>query len=204
MILLLILSSFNFKLIMTSRLPTVSYLTVFDKYILSALFYLVILCVWHALIGSRLFLFPDNNRRIAIDFVALYTIAVIYIGFHTAYIPYFLSKLMRQTQVEKEAKEKAEEKERAKEEKEKALDLVELKPLVNEISKVPRSLPINRMSISQQGANPRNPNVPPLMNLGNMPNTQRPGAPPRTPTNNPPQPQMGSTTPRMDSRKSIA
>ena len=194
MILLLILSSFNFKLIMTSRLPTVSYLTVFDKYILSALFYLVILCVWHALIGSRLFLFPDNNRRIAIDFVALYTIAVIYIGFHTAYIPYFLSKLMRQTQVEKEAKEKAE---RAKEEKEKklAIDLIELKPLVSEISKsqLPRSLANNRMSISQQGANPRNPNVIPnqlnRMNSGNMSQKiQRPGSlppQPRTPINNP-------------------
>jgi hypothetical protein len=50
---MLILSSINFKIAVTTRLPTVSYLTILDKYALPALIYLGILCCYHACIGNK-------------------------------------------------------------------------------------------------------------------------------------------------------
>lgn len=175
---------------MTSKLPTVSYLTVFDKYILSALLFLVILCVWHALIGSRLFLFPDPARRIAIDFMALYTIAGVYVAFHTAYIPYFLSKLLRHSKVGKEAAENARIKEVLA-----AANAIELQPLVNEMTqstaKTSKTPPNTRVSFNPPQGLPnqsaRNINAP------NTPQQQRnnsliPGAPGAPRPGNSPQP----------------
>lgn len=195
---------------MTAKLPTVSYLTVFDKYILSALLFLVILCVWHAIIGSRLFLFPDPAKRISIDFVALYTIAAIYVAFHTAYIPYFLSKLIRHKQVEEEAKQ-----EKAKKLEELIEAQIELKPLVNEVAmtqsnmKPTRTPPNARVSFNQQASNqPRPPNTP-IQGRSNL----GPGQANRLGSS--PQQQMRSVNPqnlpntqvqnqRSNSRKSIA
>ena len=201
---------------MTAKLPTVSYLTVFDKYILSALLFLVILCVWHALIGSRLFLFPDPIKRISIDFMALYTIAAIYVAFHTAYIPYFLSKLMRHKQVEKEAEQEEREKELSKLKEEQML--TEVKPLVNEVamnSKASKTAPNARVNFSPQMNNQiqsrqpvnnpmqmranLNPNSPGQANrLGNSPQQMR------TNVNNSPNTPAQAQNARMNSRKSVA
>lgn len=50
----LILTSVNFRWIVTSRLPPVSYLTFYDKFSIGCLLHLVLFSVWHALIGSQL------------------------------------------------------------------------------------------------------------------------------------------------------
>lgn len=119
---------------------------------------------------------------------------------------------MRQTQLDRDAKEKAE---KTRLEKEKLAEPIELKPLVSEISMPPTPRPNTRMSISQQGANPRNPMQqggqqrmnPSQLNMPQQPRT--PGSSPsqqqqRPPPNPQQAQQQGSTTPRMDSRKSIA
>ena len=51
---LLILSSVNFRWIVTQRLPTISYLTTLDLYAIGALVFLVSSCCWHAMIGTYL------------------------------------------------------------------------------------------------------------------------------------------------------
>ncbi len=52
---LLILTSVNFRWLVTQRLPSVPYLTQLDKYSIGLLFHLVIFCIWHSIIGSSAF-----------------------------------------------------------------------------------------------------------------------------------------------------
>ena len=93
--LLLILSSVNFRWIVTQRLPSISYLTILDKYAITALVFLVSLCVWHAIIGSNIFWQLTKAERDKIDYVALYLIASLFAGFHIIYILYFVWKYLR-------------------------------------------------------------------------------------------------------------
>ncbi len=96
---LLILSSVNFRWIVTQKLPTVSYLTVLDKYAIGALVFLVSLCVWHAMIGSS-FGNPENCEVCKeIDKFALISIGLLYFLFHFTYIIYFLLKYSRYSKV---------------------------------------------------------------------------------------------------------
>ena len=87
---LLILSSINFRWIVTQKLPTVSYLTTLDKYAIVALIFLVSLCAWHAVIGSELFSSLKETLIIDIDKYALMSIGSLYFIFHLTYISYFL------------------------------------------------------------------------------------------------------------------
>lgn len=88
---LLILSSINFRWIVTQRLPTVSYLTTLDKYALCALVFLVVVAVWHAIIGSGII----SAYQVFIDTVVLILIAVLFIIFHIVYVTFFLIKYLR-------------------------------------------------------------------------------------------------------------
>lgn len=93
---LLILSSVNFRLIVTKSLPTVSYLTTLDIYAIVILLFLVLLCCWHACIGT--FLLDDvidRAFRVEIDYYAFYVISFIYIMFHVIYITFFVYKYLR-------------------------------------------------------------------------------------------------------------
>ncbi|RNA23241.1 gamma aminobutyric acid receptor subunit [Brachionus plicatilis] len=88
---LLILSSINFRWIVTQKLPTVSYLTTLDKYAIVALIFLVSLCAWHAVIGSVLFSSIDKEYVGGIDKYALFFIGT-----------YFLFRYRRYSHVGKE------------------------------------------------------------------------------------------------------
>ncbi len=93
---LLILSSVNFRLIVTKSLPTVSYLTTLDIYAIVILLFLILLCCWHAIIGT--FLLDDiidRPMRVEIDINALYIIAFFYIMFHVVYFIFFVYKYLR-------------------------------------------------------------------------------------------------------------
>lgn len=92
---LLILSSINFRWIVTQKLPTVSYLTTLDKYAIGALVFLVSLCAWHAIIGSNII--PNNLavKPSQIDNIALCSIASLYVMFHIIYSLFFLFKYLR-------------------------------------------------------------------------------------------------------------
>jgi hypothetical protein len=116
---LLILSSVNFRWIVTQKLPTVSYLTTLDKYAIGALVFLALLCCWHGIIGTSSDLFHaieivywNNNQtltpncstsfkstcipfRTNVDKYAFYGIAGLYTGFHLIYILFFLLKFCR-------------------------------------------------------------------------------------------------------------
>ena len=117
---LLILSSVNFRWIVTQKLPTVSYLTTLDKYAIGALIFLALLCCWHGIIGassSDLFyaieiVYWNNNQTVTpncstsfkstcipfrsnVDKYAFYGIAGLYAGFHLIYILFFLFKFCR-------------------------------------------------------------------------------------------------------------
>ena len=92
---LMILSSVNFRWIVTQKLPTVSYLTTLDKYAVCALIFLVCLCAWHAVIGSSLFNSMSGDERINVDIYVLIGIASFYVLFHLLYIILFLVKYRR-------------------------------------------------------------------------------------------------------------
>lgn len=92
---LLILSSINFRWIVTQKLPTVSYLTTLDKYAIGALIFLVLLCVWHAFIGSELFLKSSLQTIFTIDQYALVVIGVLFVFFHLIYVVHFYLRYSR-------------------------------------------------------------------------------------------------------------
>ncbi|CAF0736813.1 unnamed protein product [Brachionus calyciflorus] len=52
---LLMLTLVNFRWVITQRLPSVSYLTMLDKYSIGSIIFLFISFVWHSMIGSRTF-----------------------------------------------------------------------------------------------------------------------------------------------------
>lgn len=94
---LLLLTSVNFRWIITQRLPAVSYLTMFDKYSIACLLVLVLLCVWHSIIGSSV-ITSENTK---IDAYALYTFSVLYFLLHLVFFLWFL-KLYNSVQVFRE------------------------------------------------------------------------------------------------------
>jgi hypothetical protein len=106
-ILTLLLSSINFKISVTSRIPTVSYFTVLDKYAIPALIFLVGLCVYHAIIGSTLFSKVSGKTLVFIDKIALYCIAGIYSLYSLVYLVYFIGKIVKQKILEKKFREQA-------------------------------------------------------------------------------------------------
>lgn len=86
---LLILTSVNFRWIVTQKLPLVPYLTSLDKYAIGSLLYLVLFCVWHSLIGSNL-VSSDVNTRKKIDRYVLYASVSLYIVYNLSYLTWFV------------------------------------------------------------------------------------------------------------------
>jgi hypothetical protein len=64
----LILTSVSFKLVTGRMLPTISYMTSLDRYQIVNIFYLVMCCVWNAIIAS---LKIDMSIKIKCDSVAM-------------------------------------------------------------------------------------------------------------------------------------
>ena len=85
---LLLLTSVNFRWIVTQRLPSVPYLTSLDKYAIGSLLYLVLFCVWHSIIGSTI-ISPELTVKRKIDGIVLYCAAGIYIFFNFCYLIWF-------------------------------------------------------------------------------------------------------------------
>jgi hypothetical protein len=85
----------------TQKLPTVSYLTTLDKYALGALIFLVMLCVWHAIIGSGIITSNQTN----IDTYVLIGLSISFLLFHIAYIAFFIYKFLRYRNIGKDIDE---------------------------------------------------------------------------------------------------
>ncbi|CAF0865229.1 unnamed protein product [Brachionus calyciflorus] len=90
---LLLLTSINFRWIVTQRLPSVSYLTLLDKYTIGCLIYLVLFCVWHAIIGSESIISNIELKR-DVDFYFLIGSAITFIVFHLGFIFWFIRKII--------------------------------------------------------------------------------------------------------------
>ena len=85
---LLLLTSVNFRWIVTQRLPSVPYLTSLDKYAIGSLLYLVLFCVWHSIIGSSVISSELLAKR-KVDGIVLYCAASFYILYNFGYIIWF-------------------------------------------------------------------------------------------------------------------
>jgi hypothetical protein len=92
---LLILNSISFKFLVTQKLPTVSYLTMLDKYAIGGTIFLVTLCAWHAIIGSRIIPSHTQPSPATIDAYALYTLGSLYSLFHIVYMAMFMHKFLQ-------------------------------------------------------------------------------------------------------------
>jgi hypothetical protein len=86
---LLLLTSINFRWIMTQRLPSVSYLTLLDKYAIGCLFFLSSKFIWHSLIGSQI-IAKDLTELYRIDLSLLYTFFAAFLAFNLIFLLWFL------------------------------------------------------------------------------------------------------------------
>ena len=86
---LLLLTSVNFRWIVTQRLPSVPYLTSLDKYAIGSLFSLVLFCVWHSLIGSNV-ITKDQEFRQVIDNYVFMGAGIFYLLYNIGYITWFI------------------------------------------------------------------------------------------------------------------
>lgn len=84
----LILTSVNFRWIITQRLPSVPYLTSIDKYAIGNLFFLVIFLVWHSVVPSE-FLGNISLSRKDIDTYILMGFGAIYAFYNSFYALWF-------------------------------------------------------------------------------------------------------------------
>lgn len=66
----LLLTLFAFKIVITNQLPTISYLTIIDKYQVLNIIYLTSICCWFAMIKSLYFETESSRRHL--DVIMLY------------------------------------------------------------------------------------------------------------------------------------
>ncbi|CAF1685828.1 unnamed protein product, partial [Adineta ricciae] len=84
----LLLTSITFRWTVNRSLPTISYLTTMDKYAIMCLFILVILSIWHAIIGALIFRGTPDSRLtpqswyFRLDQYVFYTSVTIYLLIH--------------------------------------------------------------------------------------------------------------------------
>ncbi|CAF3293206.1 unnamed protein product [Rotaria socialis] len=84
----LLLTSITFRWTVNRSLPTISYSTSMDKYAIMCLFILVILSIWHAIIGGLIFRYTSDFHKTSItcfinfDRYVLYVSLIIYILIH--------------------------------------------------------------------------------------------------------------------------
>lgn len=88
---LLILTSINFRWIITKNMPTISYLTTLDSYSICALVFLVILCAWNGIIGSSL-IEIINIDRLLLDMIVLIILGALFAIFQVIYAMIFIRK----------------------------------------------------------------------------------------------------------------
>jgi len=77
----LLLTAVTFKWVVNRCLPTISYLTSLDKYVLGSMVMLCLVCAWHALVSAL----PASQRKYW-DNVALVAAVLLYLFFHGVFI----------------------------------------------------------------------------------------------------------------------
>ncbi|CAF2842061.1 unnamed protein product [Rotaria sp. Silwood2] len=100
----LLLTSVTFRWVVNRSLPTISYLTTLDKYAIISIIMLVLLCVWHSVIATLIFLNPTKasltrtivpthiyvniDRYVFICLFSIYTIIHILLIIWLIFVPY--------------------------------------------------------------------------------------------------------------------
>ena len=102
---LLLLTSVNFRWIVTQRLPSVAYLTSLDKYAIVSLLHLVLFCCWHSLIGTDI-ITAENSVRKMVDSYVLYGAALFYVLFNLTCLIWFVRMYRANKNIEKQFKKK--------------------------------------------------------------------------------------------------
>lgn len=82
----LVLTSASFKWVINRSLPTISYMTSLDKYAIVSIFFLCILCIWHAIVGK----FWDEVDAIRIDIIMFGFFIVIFLIIHFVLIVWLI------------------------------------------------------------------------------------------------------------------
>lgn len=77
----LLLTAVTFKWVVNRCLPTISYLTSLDKYVLGSMVMLCLVCAWHALVSAL----PADVRKYW-DNVALVAAVLLYVAFHGVFV----------------------------------------------------------------------------------------------------------------------
>jgi len=77
----LLLTAVTFKWVVNRCLPTISYLTSLDKYVLGSMVMLCLVCAWHALVSAL----PASQRKYW-DNVALVAAVLLYLFFHGVFV----------------------------------------------------------------------------------------------------------------------
>lgn len=81
-----LLTSVSFKWVYNRSLPTVSYLTSLDKYGIASIFYICLLCVWHAVVGS----FWSDELARKIDFWILIFFSFLFVLINVVVLIWFI------------------------------------------------------------------------------------------------------------------
>ncbi|CAF0768013.1 unnamed protein product [Rotaria sp. Silwood1] len=95
----LLLTAVTFKWVVVRCLPTISYLTTLDKYVLLSMVMLCVVCAWHALIAVC----PPDTAPYW-DNIALISLAIIYVLFHIIFFfwMYFVTYRRRRIMTRKD------------------------------------------------------------------------------------------------------
>ncbi|RNA29803.1 Gamma-aminobutyric acid receptor subunit gamma [Brachionus plicatilis] len=82
---LLMLTLVNFRWVITQRLPSVSYLTMLDKYSIGSIVFLFISFMWHSMIGSRALVKGELETR-KFDRYFFFSYVAIYFSFNLLFL----------------------------------------------------------------------------------------------------------------------
>ncbi|CAF3513494.1 unnamed protein product [Adineta steineri] len=108
----LLLTSVTFRWTVNRSLPTISYLTTLDKYAIASIFILTILCIWHAIIGTIVFIYTNqvkidtDNFYVWVDRCSFLIFLILFIFMHLCMIiwlyriPYGHRRQMKKMDIE--------------------------------------------------------------------------------------------------------
>lgn len=145
---LLLLTSVNFRWIVTQRLPSVAYLTSLDKYAIGSLLHLVLFCCWHSIIGSNL-ITSDNSLKKKIDTYVLYGAASFYVLYNFGYLIWFIRMYNTNKNIENQFK-KEDELTKSPKELLKKLKFDSDNNSYNQIERNDQASPISNQSVSSR------------------------------------------------------
>jgi len=93
----LLLTSVSFKWVINRSLPTVSYLTSLDKYAITCIFYVCLLCVWHSIVGA---FWPKSDAQ-TYDLALLIAFSVFFLLIHVGFLIWYLNAYRHVTDLKK-------------------------------------------------------------------------------------------------------